>query len=237
MTDYYDKLETRDPAERERNLIAQVAAQVAHAKSAAPAYAELLADIDAGAINSAAAIAELPVTRKTELLALQKERPPFGGFSAVSGADISYIFASPGPIYEPVEGGLLAVWDVSSLADRDYTLRVVAFDSVGNGFEARTWVVVQNPVPTPTSIPSFTPSPTWTPIPSATATGTATMTPVPTDTPWPTETPTPAPTATGVPTSVIPTITLPTITLPTITVEVPTWTPIVSPTVPIDVTP
>ena len=30
MSDYYDSLETRDPAEREQALIAQVAAQVAH---------------------------------------------------------------------------------------------------------------------------------------------------------------------------------------------------------------
>lgn len=137
-----------------------------------------------------------------------------------------------GPVHEPVDGDLLSIWDVSSLADRDYTLRVVVFDAVGNGFEARTWVVVQNPVPTPTPLPSFTPLPTWTPIPSATATGTATMTPVPTDTPWPTETPTPMPSPTGIPTIVLPTVTLPTITLPTITVVVPTWTPVLSSTVP-----
>ena len=101
MTDYYDQLETRDPAARERELIAKVAAQVAHAKSAAPAYSRLLANVNATAIDSAAAISKLPVTRKSELLALQREAPPFGGFSAVSGSAISYIFASPGPIYEP----------------------------------------------------------------------------------------------------------------------------------------
>ena len=142
-----------------------------------------------------------------------------------------------GPVYEPVDGGVLAIWDVSSLADRDYTLRVVVFDAVGNGFEARTWVVVQNPVPTATPFPTLTPLPTWTPIPSATATGTATMTPVPTDTPWPTETPTPMPSPTGIPTIDIPTVTLPTITLPAITVVVPTWTPVVSSTVPTDSVP
>lgn len=101
MTDYYDSLETRDPDERTRDLIGKVAAQVAHAKSSAPAYSRLLADMDAIAIDSAAVISKLPVTRKTELLALQRETPPFGGFSALSGGEISYIFASPGPIYEP----------------------------------------------------------------------------------------------------------------------------------------
>ncbi|HXK57096.1 MAG TPA: phenylacetate--CoA ligase family protein, partial [Gammaproteobacteria bacterium] len=101
MTDYYDSLETRDPAERDRELIGQVAAQIAHAKSAAPAYAKRFADLEAADIDSGPAIARLPLTRKTELLALQRENPPFGGFSAVSGAALSHIFASPGPIYEP----------------------------------------------------------------------------------------------------------------------------------------
>jgi len=101
MTDHYDPLETRDPAERERELIGKVAAQVAHAKSSTPAYAKMLADTQAMEIDSAAAIGSIPVTRKTELLALQRETLPFGGFSAVSGSDLSYIFASPGPIYEP----------------------------------------------------------------------------------------------------------------------------------------
>ena len=100
MTNYYDSLETRDPAERARDLIGQVTAQVAHAKSAAAAYAKRFADLDVDNIDSGTAIARLPVTRKSELLTLQREIPPFGGFAA-SGSDIAYIFASPGPIYEP----------------------------------------------------------------------------------------------------------------------------------------
>ncbi|MFN2169564.1 MAG: transglycosylase domain-containing protein, partial [Anaerolineae bacterium] len=45
-----------------------------------------------------------------------------------------------GPIYSPEDNGLLAVWDVRRLDDRDYTLRVVVYDQAGNAFEARTWV-------------------------------------------------------------------------------------------------
>ncbi|MGC9335333.1 MAG: hypothetical protein ACP5JJ_14355, partial [Anaerolineae bacterium] len=104
-----------------------------------------------------------------------------------------------GPIYAPVESGLLAVWDVRTLENRDYTLRVVAYDQAGNGVEARTWVVVQNPTPTVTA------TPTWTPTPSATPTWTPTLTPVPTETPsptiTPTATPTPLPTESPLPTS------------------------------------
>lgn len=116
-----------------------------------------------------------------------------------------------GPIYSPVDSGLLAVWDVRGLADRDYTLRVVVYDTMGNGFEARTWVWVQNPIPTETPMPTWTPTfePTWTPIP--TETPWPTETPRPTDTPWPTDTPTPIPSDTAIP--------------------LPTWTPPITGTV------
>jgi phenylacetate-CoA ligase len=101
MKDFYDILETRDPAEREQDLIKRVSDQVAHARSNTTAYARILADVDPKAIDSRQAIAALPVTRKSELMALQQKNRPFGGFSAVSGPDLAYIFASPGPIYEP----------------------------------------------------------------------------------------------------------------------------------------
>jgi phenylacetate-CoA ligase len=100
MSKYYDNLETRDPTEREAALISAVAAQVAHAQTHAPVYAERLAGIDPQQLDSAAAIATLPVTRKSELLSLQQQQPPFGGLAA-TGDTLTHIFASPGPIYEP----------------------------------------------------------------------------------------------------------------------------------------
>ncbi len=101
MTDHYDELEIREPAERERSLVKAVAAQVAHAKTHAPAYEQLLKDVDPADIDSAEAIAKLPLTRKSALLELQRENLPLGGFCTVSGPDLAYLFASPGPIYEP----------------------------------------------------------------------------------------------------------------------------------------
>jgi 1A family penicillin-binding protein len=128
-----------------------------------------------------------------------------------------------GPVYSPVDGGLLAVWNVKRLADRDYTLRVVVYDQSGNAAEARTMVWVQNPVPTDE------PTPTWTPTLAATSTLTPTLTPAPTDTPPATDTPgptdTPWPTDTPVPT-LEPTATIsPTIVPPTETIAPPTLTP------------
>lgn len=101
MTDYYDNLETREPDQRAIELIKAVAEQVAHAKIHAPAYKTLLSDVDPATITSPEAIAQLPITRKSELIALQKASRPFGGLAAVRGSDLTYIFASPGPIYEP----------------------------------------------------------------------------------------------------------------------------------------
>lgn len=101
MSQYYDALETRDAAEREAALIAAVAKQVAHAKAHAPSYKQLLGEVEPEALTSAAALATLPVTRKSDLSGLQKAAPPFGGLAAIQGAALTHIFASPGPIYEP----------------------------------------------------------------------------------------------------------------------------------------
>lgn len=100
MTEFYDALETRTPADRQQALIQAVAKQVAHAKANTAAYATLLKDIDPASITSADAIAKLPITRKSELIELQKKDRPFGGLTA-NTINLSHIFASPGPIYEP----------------------------------------------------------------------------------------------------------------------------------------
>src|SRR6185295_597026 len=89
----------------ERDLFARLPAQVAHAKANAPAYAKLLASIEPGQIRARAALATLPVVRKSELLELQKANRPFGGFAAAGWGThrnrALRVFASPGPLYEP----------------------------------------------------------------------------------------------------------------------------------------
>jgi phenylacetate-CoA ligase len=108
-----DTLETRAPAEREAALLAALPAQIAHARTASPAFAEILADIDPAAITSRAALAALPVTRKSELLARQQAQRAenvFGGFSTIGfGAAMPRVFSSPGPMYEP-EGTRRDYW-------------------------------------------------------------------------------------------------------------------------------
>jgi phenylacetate-CoA ligase len=98
---FYDALETRDPAEREASLIAGLPRIIAAAKEHAPAYRRLLAAIEPEAITDRHALARLPLTRKSDLIELQRRDPPFGGFAAVPVSALRRIFVSPGPIYEP----------------------------------------------------------------------------------------------------------------------------------------
>src|SRR6185437_17084640 len=80
MSDHYDALETRDPADRERALCDTLPAQIAHAM-AAPGWAKQLAGVAPNSVTSRAALSKLPVLRKADLVAMQKEHPPFGGFN------------------------------------------------------------------------------------------------------------------------------------------------------------
>jgi phenylacetate-CoA ligase len=115
MTNFFDALETRDPAVREAALLAALPLQVAHAKRASPAFTELLKEVDPAQVSSRAALAKLPVIRKHELLELQlksrsNQGDVFGGFSVDTfGAKLPRVFASPGPIYEP-EGTAQDYW-------------------------------------------------------------------------------------------------------------------------------
>ncbi len=109
MSDRYDALETRDPELRERAMLAALPAQIAHAKQRASGFAARLAEVDPREITSRAALAQLPVTRKSELQELQKSAPPFGGLAAVGWGELRRVFASPGPIYDP-EGARADWW-------------------------------------------------------------------------------------------------------------------------------
>lgn len=97
---YYDPLETRDPEERELDLMDKLARQVAHAKESTSYYFHRLAGVNPFEVVNRKALAHLPVTRKRDLIALQKDHPPFGGLNALSRANAKRIFSSPGPIYE-----------------------------------------------------------------------------------------------------------------------------------------
>ena len=99
--DYFDKLETRDEMTRSLALQMDLPKQIAHAKSSATAYTDILADVDASAVTSLDALAALPVTRKSDLMERQAADKPFGGLASAGPGNMVRVYASPGPVYEP----------------------------------------------------------------------------------------------------------------------------------------
>lgn len=108
----YDALEARAREEREADLMRRLPGQVAHAKENTLFYLELLAGIDPRSVDSRAALASLPLTRKSELVERQRAQRPFGGLNATAPAKLARIFMSPGPIYDP-EGREPDFWRTS----------------------------------------------------------------------------------------------------------------------------
>src|SRR5688500_4469784 len=105
MRGFYDDLETRSAEARAADMAVALPRLSAHALAAAPARAEHLGPVDAAGVVDAAALARLPVLRKSALVEAQRARPPFGGYAAGRPADFARVFQSPGPIYEPGGGG------------------------------------------------------------------------------------------------------------------------------------
>src|SRR5690606_26627624 len=98
--EYFDRRETRSPAARRKAQIAALQALLAHAKKASPYYREILKSVRPGAVSSLEALAKLPVTRKSDLGARQRAKPPLGGLEAGKPSEIANYFQSPGPLYE-----------------------------------------------------------------------------------------------------------------------------------------
>ncbi len=105
MPDHYDALETRDPAQRAREQAAALPAIIARAMSA-PGWAKHLAGIDPKSVNSRSGLAKLPVLHKSDIAALQKENPPFGGLAVTAPGKVRRLLMSPGPIFEPEGQGV-----------------------------------------------------------------------------------------------------------------------------------
>ncbi len=100
MSDHYDERETRSAANREADLFARLPVLIAKAQGA-PGWAKHLAGVDPHAITNHTALAKLSLLRKSELLRLQQENPPFGGFNVTPPGKAKRLCMSPGPLFEP----------------------------------------------------------------------------------------------------------------------------------------
>jgi phenylacetate-CoA ligase len=95
---------SHDAAQTQAALLARLPDALTAALKA-PAYAAHLAGIDPAAVTDRAALARLPVLRKGEMPARQREALPFGGFVPGPAGGFPRLFTSPGPIFEPQRAG------------------------------------------------------------------------------------------------------------------------------------
>ena len=129
MPEHYDALETREPAVREREQIGRLTEIIARAKIA-PGWAKYLSGVNPDAVTSRVALAKLPVLRKSDISALQKENPPFGGLNVTPPGKTRRLLMSPGPIFEP-EGEGADWWGAARAA---YAAGFRSGDIVHNSF-------------------------------------------------------------------------------------------------------
>ncbi len=101
--EFFDALEAMPPAIREGYLNRKLFEAVGYAYRHAPAVKQIFdrAGISIGEVRTVKDLEKLPITRKAELIELQKSNPPYGGFLAIPLEDVERVFISPGPIYEP----------------------------------------------------------------------------------------------------------------------------------------
>ena len=70
MADHFDDLETRDPRRREDDLFGRLPQFLKQAMADAPGVARWLDGVDPAGVTNRAALARLPVLRKSELMAI-----------------------------------------------------------------------------------------------------------------------------------------------------------------------
>jgi phenylacetate-CoA ligase len=116
---YYDrKRETMGVRTRRAYQDQWVRALVAHAWKAASGVRRRLeaAGLRPTTVRTVADLARVPVMKKSAMPDLQRATPPFGGFSAVKGTDLGWVFVSPGPIYEPFARRDFSPWRAETAA-------------------------------------------------------------------------------------------------------------------------
>jgi phenylacetate-CoA ligase len=106
--DFFDKLEGMTLKEREQYQTKWLRKTLAHAYSHTPSVKEIFdrAGIKPTDVKTVKDLEKLPITRKGDLIRLQQEKPPYGGFLAVPPVEVERVFITPGPIYGPhqIEG-------------------------------------------------------------------------------------------------------------------------------------
>ncbi len=104
LDEYFDELELMTPEVREKYLNNKLHQAVARAYRNASIARQILdnAGVKPARIKTVKDLEKLPITRKTDLIELQRVNPPYGGFLAIPTENVDRVFISPGPVYEPL---------------------------------------------------------------------------------------------------------------------------------------
>ncbi len=102
--EFFDELEVMSPQAREKYQDQHLAQTIKYAYQHAPAVKAICdkAGVKPEQISSVKYLEKIPITRKTDLIELQRANPPYGGFLMLPPEDVERVFLSPGPIYEPL---------------------------------------------------------------------------------------------------------------------------------------
>jgi phenylacetate-CoA ligase len=106
---FFDELETMSAETREKYFNQRLSQTVDYAYHHAPAVKKIFnnARVSPNQIRIVKDLERLPITRKTDLIDLQKANPPYGGFLTIPPEEVDRVFISPGPIYEPLHTGAI----------------------------------------------------------------------------------------------------------------------------------
>jgi phenylacetate-CoA ligase len=136
---FYDKLETVDPEKREKAQFKELRALLDFAKAKAPALRKQLKGVEIKSLKDRAALAAVPVLRKSDLLAMQQAAPPFAGLTTVKPGQLARLLISPGPIADP-EGIYMDWWGAArslvaaGFAKGDVVLNTFSYHFTPGGF-------------------------------------------------------------------------------------------------------
>ena len=108
--DFFDELEIMSPKERESYLNRHLAEAIKHAYHHAEAAKEILdrAGVSPTQIRTIKDLEKLPITRKTDLIELQKAKPPYGGFLAIPPEEVERVVKETIRVAAPGGGYVLS---------------------------------------------------------------------------------------------------------------------------------
>lgn len=100
---YDSTLEKLSASERGKRTDKKLQLLIKYAYENAPGFKARMdrAKAKPGDIRSVKDLQKIPMLRKDDLINLQKQDPPFGGYLAVPLSEVDHVYQSPGPIYDP----------------------------------------------------------------------------------------------------------------------------------------